>query len=75
MLPGPARAVVKAVETGQVHAIWRQFYNSPCQFVAIQQIAKWLHPELFADLDPEATFPELHERFLPVAYSSATGFR
>jgi threonine 3-dehydrogenase len=57
---------VKAVETGQVHAIWRQFYNSPCQFVAIQQIAKWLHPELFADLDPEATFPELHERFLPV---------
>jgi len=29
MLSGPARAGVKAVETGQVHAIWRQFYNSP----------------------------------------------
>ncbi|MGF1593751.1 MAG: ABC transporter substrate-binding protein [Kiloniellaceae bacterium] len=59
---------VKAVETDQFHAIWHQFYNSPYQFVAIQQMAKWLHPELFADLDPEATFRELHVRYLPVDY-------
>ncbi|WP_163270230.1 ABC transporter substrate-binding protein [Chelativorans alearense] len=64
----PAFTGVKAVKNDQVHAIWHQFYNSPYQFVAIQQMAKWLHPELFADLDPEATFEELHERFLPVAY-------
>ncbi|MFC6488267.1 ABC transporter substrate-binding protein [Nitratireductor sp. GCM10026969] len=64
----PAFTGVSAVENGQVHAIWHQFYNSPYQFVAIQQMAKWLHPELFTDLDPEATFEELHERFLPVAY-------
>lgn len=59
---------IKAVETDQVHAIWHQFYNSPYQFVGIQQMAKWLHPSLFADLDPEATFRELHERYLPVDY-------
>ena len=59
---------VKAVEEGQVHAIWHQFYNSPYQFVAVQQMAKWLHPDLFADLDPEATFVDLHDKFLPVAY-------
>ncbi|MFC3283743.1 ABC transporter substrate-binding protein [Litchfieldella rifensis] len=64
----PALIGVKAVETDQMHAIWHQFYNSPYQFVAIQQMAKWLHPELFADLDPEATFRELHERYLPVTY-------
>jgi iron complex transport system substrate-binding protein len=64
----PALTGVKAVENNQVHAIWHQFYNSPYQFVAIQQMAKWLHPELFADLDPDSTFRELHERFLPVAY-------
>jgi iron complex transport system substrate-binding protein len=64
----PAFTGVNAVANGQVHAIWHQFYNSPYQFVAIQQIAKWLHPSLFADLDPEATFQQLHERFLPVAY-------
>ncbi len=59
---------IKAVEDGQVHAIWHQFYNSPYYFVAVQQLAKWLHPELFADLDPEATMAEFHERFLPVGY-------
>lgn len=64
----PAFKGTKAVRTGQVHAIWHQFYNNPYQFVAIQRIAKWLHPELFADLDPEATFRTLHERFLPVPY-------
>ncbi|WP_245455058.1 ABC transporter substrate-binding protein [Mesorhizobium sp. M9A.F.Ca.ET.002.03.1.2] len=64
----PALTGVKAVENGEVHAIWHQFYNSPYQFVAIQQMAKWLYPDLFAELDPEATFRELHEKFLPVAY-------
>ncbi|MDR6759572.1 iron complex transport system substrate-binding protein [Mycoplana sp. BE70] len=64
----PAFTGVKAVKDRQVHAIWHQFYNNPYQFVAIQEIAKWLHPELFQDLDPEATFKELHERFLPLDY-------
>lgn len=59
---------VQAVKDGQVHGIWHQFYDNPYAFVAVQRIAKWLHPDLFADLDPEATFRELHDRFLPVAY-------
>ncbi|WP_018898069.1 ABC transporter substrate-binding protein [Rhizobium sp. 2MFCol3.1] len=64
----PAFTGVKAVSDGNVHAIWHQFYNNPYQFVAIQEMAKWLHPDLFADLDPEATFKELHARFLPLDY-------
>lgn len=64
----PAFTGVKAVQDGNVHAIWHQFYNNPYQFVAIQEMAKWLHPDLFADLDPVATFQELHERFLPLDY-------
>ncbi|MEC4766042.1 ABC transporter substrate-binding protein [Halomonas sp. CUBES01] len=59
---------IRAVESDNVHAIWHQFYNSPYYFVAVQQLAKWLHPELFEDLDPEATMRELHERFLPIDY-------
>ncbi len=66
----PAFTGVKAVKAGNVHAVWHQFYNNPYQFVAIQQMAKWLHPDLFGDLDPEATFKELHERFLPLPYKS-----
>ncbi len=59
---------IEAVKQGQVHAIWHQFYNSPYYFVAIQQLAKWFHPDLFQDLDPDATLAELHERFLPLSY-------
>ncbi|MGV8936122.1 MAG: ABC transporter substrate-binding protein [Allorhizobium sp.] len=68
LMQRPGFTGVKAVTDRNVHAIWHQFYNSPYQFVAVQQIAKWLHPDLFADLDPDATFKELHQRFLPVDY-------
>lgn len=60
---------INAVESGQFHAIWHQFYDNPYYFVAVQKIATWLHPELFADLDPEATLKELHTKFLPVDYT------
>ncbi len=59
---------LKAVKTGKVHAVWHQFYGVPYEFVAVQQFAKWFHPELFADLDPDQTFRDFHEKFLPVAY-------
>lgn len=68
LMQRPAFVGTKAVKDGHVHAIWHQFYNNPYSFVAVQQIAKWLHPDLFADLDPEATLKELHARFLPVDY-------
>ena len=64
----PAYADIKAQDDQAFHAIWHQFYNSPYQFVAIQQLAKWFHPTLFADLDPDAAFRQLHEQFLPVPY-------
>ena len=64
----PAYLGIDAQKTGDFHAVWHQFYNSPYQFVAIQKMAKWFHPELFADLDPDATFKQLHDRFLPIDY-------
>lgn len=68
LIEAPAFTGSKALESKNVHAIWHQFYTSPYQFVAVQQLAKWFHPELFADLDPDATFREFHEKFLPVEY-------
>jgi iron complex transport system substrate-binding protein len=68
LMKRPAYTGVKAVRDNQVHAIWHQFYNSPYQFVAIQAMAKWLHPDLFRDLDPEETMRALYGRFLPVPY-------
>jgi iron complex transport system substrate-binding protein len=57
---------LKAVKEKKVMAIYHQFYQSPYHFVAVQALAKWLHPDKFADLDPKATFKELHEKFLPI---------
>jgi iron complex transport system substrate-binding protein len=60
---------LKAVKDNSVMAVYHQFYQSPYHFVAVQALAKWLHPEKFADLDPQATFKELHEKFLPIDVS------
>jgi len=68
MVERPAYVGVKAVEEGRVHSLWHQFYNSPYNFAAFQAIARWIHPDLFADLDPDATFAEFHDRFLPIDY-------
>jgi len=68
LMARPAFHTLPVATNGNAHAIWHQFYDSPYQFVAIQAIAKWLHPELFKDIDPDATFREFHQRFLPVDY-------
>ena len=59
---------LSAVKNKRFHSVYHQFYNSPYHFVAMQAFAKWFHPDLFADVDPEASFRELHERFLPIDY-------
>ncbi|MDE0970040.1 MAG: ABC transporter substrate-binding protein [Octadecabacter sp.] len=60
---------LSAVKNGRFHSVYHQFYNSPYHFVAMQAFAKWLHPDLFEDLDPDATMTELHDKFLPIDYS------
>jgi len=68
LMQRPGFPDLKAVKEGNVHAVWHQFYGAPYEFVPIQQFAKWFHPELFADIDPDRTFREFHEKFLPVSY-------
>ena len=61
----PGFSELRAVKEGYYHSIYHQFYNSPYHFVAVQQIAKWLYPDDFADLDPQDTFNRLHAEFMP----------
>ncbi|MEL6596406.1 MAG: ABC transporter substrate-binding protein [Pseudomonadota bacterium] len=56
---------LRAVKEGNYHSIYHQFYNSPYHFIAVQQIAKWLYPDDFADLDPQDTFDRMHAKFMP----------
>lgn len=59
-------SALQAVKSGNFYTIYHQFYNSPYHFVALHAFAKWFHPNQFADLDPQETFNELHDTFLPI---------
>lgn len=59
-------AQLDAVKQGRAHAIWHHFYNTPMNLVAVEVIAKWLHPEVFGDLQPEQTLKTYFDRFQAV---------
>lgn len=61
-------AELSAVANGRVHGLSHLLINSPIDIVAVEAFAKWVHPELFADLDPQATLAEINEQFLAVPY-------
>ena len=62
----PGIAGLDAVRNGRVHGLWHLFNNMPPNVLAIEVLAKWLHPALFTDVDPDASLRELNEAFLPV---------
>lgn len=62
----PIVSELTAVKSGRAFAIWHHFYNTPMNVVAVQAMAKWFHPDRFADLDPNATLAEFFERFQAV---------
>ena len=59
---------LEAVRAGRVHGLSHQLINSPIDVVATEALARWIHPQLFADLDPRATLQEINTRFLAVPY-------
>jgi iron complex transport system substrate-binding protein len=61
----PGAEALPAWSAGRVHGIWHHLYNSPFNLYALENFAKWVHPELFADLDPEATLSTLYRDFTP----------
>ena len=64
----PGIATLKAVREGRAHGLSHQLINSPIDVVAVEVLAKWIHPDLFADLNPRATLDEINTRFLAVPY-------
>lgn len=69
LMDQPGWGSLKATQSGQVHAMWHQFYTAPYNFIAAVQFAKWQHPDAFADVDPTALYREFHERFLPIPFT------
>jgi len=67
----PIISELSAVHKGDAHGLWHNFHNSPLNIVALEVLANWFHPEMFADVDPHATVEEINHRFLPVPFEGA----
>ncbi|MGX9962923.1 ABC transporter substrate-binding protein [Roseomonas sp. F4] len=55
-----------AVAAGRAHAMWHGFNDTPAHVVAVEALARALHPDRFGMLDPAATVAELNRRFLSI---------
>lgn len=64
-LDSPEFAALGAVQSGRAHAVWHNFYNSPLNIVALEAFARWIHPGIFTDLDPDKTMEEIWDEFVP----------
>lgn len=66
LVASPGLADLTAVSKKHVYGFWHLFNDSPVHILMIEAMARWYHPDLFADIDPQATLDELNERFLAV---------
>lgn len=62
----PTIGLLSAFAKGRAHALWLFFFHSPTNVLAAEAMAKWFHPDLFADIDPQRTLTEINEKFLAV---------
>jgi iron complex transport system substrate-binding protein len=68
-LSRPGWSGLEAVQKGRVYGIHHILSREIWDFYAFQCLAKWFHPELFADVNPLDNYKEFHEKFLGVDYS------
>ena len=58
----------KAVTNGSVYVYYWELACTNRFFVGVAYMAKWLHPELFEDLDPQEIHQEYLTRFMRIDY-------
>lgn len=66
VLARPEFQSLRPIRDGQAHGLWHDFYNSPYNILAIEALAKWIHPQRFADLDPQHSQQQLNSQFLTI---------
>lgn len=71
IMSAPGFELVDAVKNERVHVISGDFALGPQMTIGSVVVAKWLYPELFRDLDPEAIHQEFLRDFMGVDYDLA----
>jgi iron complex transport system substrate-binding protein len=69
----PELANVRAIKEEKVYLISSDILYGPGYFVGIAYIAKWFHPEFFADLNPQAIHQEYINEFCSIDYDVTHG--
>ena len=64
----PGWNALPAIRDGELHAIETGLARSLWDWTGTQYIAKQLHPDVFADVDPVESLRHYHEQFLPVRF-------
>lgn len=65
----PELADVTAIKDHRVLLLTTEITSRPCWFVSLAYLAKFLHPDIFEDLDPQAIHQEYLTRFQGLEYS------
>ncbi|MCJ8052889.1 ABC transporter substrate-binding protein [Shinella curvata] len=60
------RGALAAVREGRAHAVSHQLSISVLNILVFECFAKWMHPAVFADVDPAETLAEINRTFLTV---------
>jgi iron complex transport system substrate-binding protein len=60
-----------AAANGRVHGLWHGLAVSAMNVVAVEAMARWIHPEFFSDIDPEETIKQINRRFSAVPLTGA----
>ena len=63
MMSDPVFSNIEAVQNERVYLISSDLWSEPDYFVGVTYMARWFHPELFEDFDPDAVNTEYLERF------------
>ena len=73
LLATPSLGTLSAIGKRRAFGFWHLFNDTPLHVVAIEALAKWLHPERFADIDPAAIGLSLQAMISVSLQSNARG--
>lgn len=65
----PGWTELNAVKNGRVYGLNTRLGSHIMSFVAVQQLAQWLYPSQFQDLNPRQRLQEFHETYMPIDFS------
>ena len=63
LLSRPALSDVKAIKDGRVYILGDPVAWGIRSIVGELYLAKWFHPDLFKDIDPNAVLEEIHQKY------------